>query len=77
MSEYSSERHETDEPINRLEAIRRLREAGIDIDYDDDMGQDDNDFLGNLFTVALENGLEPEELFAIAGIPVDKFGRDE
>lgn len=78
MGEYDrSERGGSPERLNVLEVIRRLKEAGIDVEYDDEMGADENDLLGNVVTLAYENGLEPEELFRLACIPVDKFGQGE
>lgn len=78
MSEYGgSETEGSPEQFNVLEVIRRLKEAGIDVEYDDDIGTDENDLLGNLVTLAYENGLGPEELFRLAGVPVDKFSQGE
>lgn len=58
-----------------LDKLFELRdEIGIDIegeDLRDLMGEDDNDFLGNLATLALEHGVDHEEMFELLGIPTE------
>lgn len=47
---------------------------GVDIEERDLpglVGEDDNDFLGNLTSLALENGLDPDELFYRLGVAVE------
>ena len=58
-----------------LDKLFELRdELGIDISEEDLealLGEDDNDFLGNLATLALMHGQDHEEFFDRLGIPVE------
>lgn len=87
MSEYLSysSEHEPDEPTLDKEAIlnrlfEHAEELGIEIAEDDVeylLGVDDNDFLGNLVTLALEYGVDPDELFDQLGIAVESSEETE
>ena len=58
-----------------LDKLFELREEiGLDVeegDLRDLMGEDDNDFLGNLATLALEHGVDHEEMFELLGISTE------
>lgn len=87
MAEYfpSPGEHDPEQPplskgliLDRLFA--QAEALGIDIDEDDlpDLvGEDDNDFLGNLTSLALESGIDPDELFYRLGIAVESEGETE
>lgn len=71
-------------PLSKGLILDRLfvqREAlGIDIEEREVrelIGEDDNDFLGNLTTLALENGIDPDELFYRLGVVVESDGETE
>lgn len=58
-----------------LDKLFELRdEYNLDI-YEEDLeallGEDNNDFLGNLATLALMHGIDHEEFFDRLGIPVE------
>lgn len=67
-----------EQPLDKNTILDRLfelaGELGIDIEEVDVeflLGEDDNDFLGNLTSLALENGIDPEELFERLGIELE------
>lgn len=73
-----SSEHESQPELDRgaiLDKLFELRdEIGVDIeegDLADLLGEDDNDFLGNLATFALEHGVDHEEMFELLGIPTE------
>jgi hypothetical protein len=82
MSErFSSPEFESNAPSLDKAAVldtlfEKAEELGVDIaeeDLEGLLGEDDNDFLGNIATLALMNGLDIEAFFEQLGIPAD-FG---
>jgi folate-binding Fe-S cluster repair protein YgfZ len=81
----ASHDHESDQPplLKSLILDRLFVQAeALCIDIDERevaelIGEDDNDFLGNLTTLALVNNLDPEELFYRLGIAVESDGETE
>jgi len=73
-----SPEHEFQPMLDRGMVLDRLfelrEELGIDIeeaDLADLMGEDDNDFMGNLTTLALEHGIDHEDMFDRLGISTE------
>ncbi len=77
---YPHDREPSSEPALNKEAILTklfeiAAEWGIDIeevDLEDLVGTDDNDFLGNLTTLAIMNGIDHEELLEALGVEVEE-----
>lgn len=68
-----------DKPLDKGRILDLLFELagdlGIDIeeaDVADLLGGDDNDFLGNLASLALMNGVDEEGLFELLGIELEQ-----
>ncbi len=68
-----------DKPLDKGRVLDLLFEVagelGIDIeeaDVADLLGEDDNDFLGNLVSLALMNGVDEEELLGLLGIELEQ-----
>lgn len=83
MSELfqSQNEHDTpaEKPLDKGAILDRLfalaDEFGIsveDTDVEYLLGQDDNDFLGNLLSLALESGVDGDELFERLGIELEQ-----
>lgn len=56
--------------LDRLFLLRD--EIGLDVEEEDLkylLGEDDNDFLSNLASLALEHGIDHDEMFEQLGIP--------
>lgn len=74
-----SKEHEAEQPLLNKEAIlntlfAKASELGMDVDEADVegwLGEDDNDFLGNLATLALMHNIDREEFFETLGIPIE------
>lgn len=87
MSEHfpASYNHDSEQPpLSKSLILDRLfaqsEALGIDIDERDVaelIGEDDNDFLGNLLNLAIVNGIDPDELFYRLGIAVESSDETE
>ncbi len=76
--EYQTEpiEQEQEAMLDRKQIAVDLRELGIDVDFEDWDGLDDNEVLGNVATLALMYGFDIEEVLKIiAGI--EKIGEIE
>ena len=59
--------------LNNL--LGKAEGLGIDVDelgLEDLLGGDDNDFIGNLVTLALERGIDHEEFLTMLGVPLER-----
>ncbi|MEO5950435.1 MAG: hypothetical protein ABIQ04_03215 [Candidatus Saccharimonadales bacterium] len=83
MSEFNNNQHETesrydlglDKNAILIKLLEIADELGIDMsdfDPEDLLGEDDNDFLGNLTTLSYQTGIDHEEFFQMIGIPVEQ-----
>lgn len=77
MSEIPTNNQEfVSEPkLDRREIAVELRKLGVDVDFEDWDGLDDNDVLGSIGTLALIHDFDVEDVLKTAA-PVEEFGEE-
>lgn len=66
------------EVLSRLARLNHELGWGLEEDAIEDLkGADDNDLLGNLATLALEHGIDPDDFFYVLGIEMERAVENE
>lgn len=75
LPEYNSGLEYDQEPIiDRPSVAIKLRELGVDVDFEDWDGLDDNEVLGMIAMFSSQYDVDMEELFEAVGIDIDNVG---
>ena len=73
MSEVPrSPERENQPPLDRKEIAVNLRQLGIEVDFEDWDGLDDNDVLGYVAQLGLMHGFDLDEILEASGIPIER-----